>query len=127
MLGSWLKAQPLGLDTVIGEGGMGLSGGQAQRLALAFLYLKNPALILLDEPSAGLDLATKEILLAFLKDYAKDRTVIMLSHHTQEMVLADRILFLGPDGKLQTGTYQALLEHEAFVACCKADKERMDV
>jgi ATP-binding cassette subfamily C protein CydD len=74
------EALPLGLDTVIGEGGFGLSGGQAQRVAIGRAFLKNAPLLLLDEPTAHLDPSTEADVLASLKRLALGRTVVMASH-----------------------------------------------
>jgi ATP-binding cassette subfamily C protein CydD len=71
---------PAGLDTIIGEGGYGLSGGQAQRVAIARAYLKNAPLLLLDEPTAHLDPATEKEVLDSLRRLAVGRTVILASH-----------------------------------------------
>ncbi|HVZ09174.1 thiol reductant ABC exporter subunit CydD [Rhodopila sp.] len=71
---------PSGLETRIGEGGYGLSGGQAQRIAIARAYLKNAPLLLLDEPTAHLDPATEQEVLDSLKRLAIGRTVILASH-----------------------------------------------
>jgi ATP-binding cassette subfamily C protein CydD len=71
---------PAGLDTMIGEGGYGLSGGQAQRVAIARAYLKNAPLLLLDEPTAHLDPATEKEVLDSLRRLAVGRTVILASH-----------------------------------------------
>jgi ATP-binding cassette, subfamily C, bacterial CydD len=71
---------PSGLDTMIGEGGYGLSGGQAQRVAIARAYLKNAPLLLLDEPTAHLDPATEQEMLDSLRRLALGRTVILASH-----------------------------------------------
>ncbi len=71
---------PAGLDTMIGEGGYGLSGGQAQRVAIARAYLKNAPLLLLDEPTAHLDPATEQEVLESLRRLALGRTVILASH-----------------------------------------------
>ena len=71
---------PDGLDTVVGEGGFGLSGGQAQRVAVARAFLKNAPLLLLDEPTAHLDPATEAEVLESLKRLAIGRTVILASH-----------------------------------------------
>lgn len=71
---------PRGLDTMIGEGGYGLSGGQAQRVAIARAYLKNAPLLLLDEPTAHLDPATELEVLDSLKRLALGRTVLLASH-----------------------------------------------
>jgi ATP-binding cassette subfamily C protein CydD len=71
---------PAGLDTIVGEGGFGLSGGQAQRVAIARAFLKNAPLLLLDEPTAHLDPATEADVLESLRRLAIGRTVILASH-----------------------------------------------
>jgi ATP-binding cassette subfamily C protein CydD len=73
-------ALPAGLDTLVGEGGYGLSGGQAQRVAVARAFLKNAPLLLLDEPTAHLDPATEAEVFDSLRRLAIGRTVILASH-----------------------------------------------
>ena len=73
-------ALPQGLDTVIGEGGFGLSGGQAQRVAIARAFLRNAPLLLLDEPTAHLDPTTEAEVLDSLRRLTIGRTVILASH-----------------------------------------------
>lgn len=73
---------PQGLDTMVGEGGYGLSGGEAQRVAVARAFLRNAPLLLLDEPTAHLDPATEAELLDSLRRLAVGRTVIVASHST---------------------------------------------
>jgi ATP-binding cassette, subfamily C, bacterial CydD len=73
-------ALPEGLDTMVGEGGYGLSGGQAQRVAIARAFLKNAPLLLLDEPTAHLDPATEAEVLDSLRRLALGRTVLLASH-----------------------------------------------
>jgi ATP-binding cassette subfamily C protein CydD len=85
---------PLGLDTVIGEGGYGLSGGQAQRVAIGRAFLKNAPLLLLDEPTAHLDPATEADVLASLKRLALGRTVVMASHSAAAHAFGGRRLDL---------------------------------
>lgn len=68
------------LDTKIGENGLGLSGGEIQRVALARIYLRNPGLILLDEPTAHLDPETESDVLDGLLDFARGRTLIIVTH-----------------------------------------------
>jgi ATP-binding cassette subfamily C protein CydD len=77
-----LASLPAGLQTVIGEGGFGLSGGQAQRIAIARAFLKNAPLLLLDEPTAHLDPVTERDVLDSLRRLAIGRTVILASHST---------------------------------------------
>ena len=100
-LDSITAAMPAGLDTQIGEGGYGLSGGQAQRVAVARAYLKNAPLLLLDEPTAHLDPATEKEVLDSLRRLALGRTVILASHSTAAHGFAGRRLDLR-DGKLMS-------------------------
>lgn len=88
-----------GLDTLIGEGGYGLSGGQAQRVAIARAYLKNAPLLLLDEPTAHLDPAIEQEVLDSLRRLSLGRTVILASHSSAAHGFSGRRLDLR-DGKV---------------------------
>ena len=74
------ESLPSGLDTVVGEGGQGLSVGQVQRIALARLFLRSPRLILLDEPTAGLDATSEALVNASVLELAEGRTLLMATH-----------------------------------------------
>ncbi|CFO33551.1 ABC transporter ATP-binding protein [Bordetella pertussis] len=74
------QALPRGLDTPLGSRGHGLSGGQAQRVALARLFLRDPGLILLDEPAAHLDAATQARVLDEVLAFAQGRTLLLATH-----------------------------------------------
>ncbi|MEH6686436.1 MAG: thiol reductant ABC exporter subunit CydD [Halopseudomonas sabulinigri] len=90
-LGALLGAQLNGLDTVLGEGGRGLSGGQAQRLALARVWLSTADVVLLDEPTASLDEQSEaEVITALRGLAASGKTLIIATHHPALMALADR-------------------------------------
>ena len=102
-----LAAQPLGLETPLGEGGRGLSGGQAHRLALARIFLSPVRLALLDEPTAGLDPRTRDDVIDALRALAQsDITLIIASHQSELVALAEHRLDLG-QGKAQTGEGEA--------------------
>ncbi|UYG05734.1 thiol reductant ABC exporter subunit CydC [Halomonas sp. LR3S48] len=79
-LEEWAKSLPQGLDTRVGEGGRALSGGQARRLALARLWLRDPGLVILDEPFAGLDAATVSRVASRLDEWLVGRSVLYLVH-----------------------------------------------
>nr|WP_282450829.1 thiol reductant ABC exporter subunit CydD [Marinobacter bryozoorum] len=100
-LGELIRQRPLGLDTPIQEGGAGLSGGQARRLATARLFLARYPLILMDEPTAGLDPRSEHCLLEAIRQLRdQGATIIMASHHPAVLNAADRCLTL-VDGRLQ--------------------------
>jgi ATP-binding cassette subfamily C protein CydD len=90
---------PLGLDTLVGEGGYGLSGGQAQRVAIARAFLKNAPLLLLDEPTAHLDPATEAEVFDSLRRLTLGRTVILASHSAAAHAFGGRRLDLR-DGRV---------------------------
>lgn len=92
---------PEGLDTVIGERGFGLSGGEARRIGLARLLLRDPQLLLLDEPTAFLDPETEAALLQTLAAFARDRAVVIATHSETAMRWADTRLTLTAQGRAQ--------------------------
>jgi thiol reductant ABC exporter CydD subunit len=89
-LADLLRRLPRGLDTPIGERGIGLSGGEAQRVALARAFLKDAPILLLDEPTASLDPATEAELIEALRDLSGGRTTILATHSAALAALADR-------------------------------------
>lgn len=97
---SFVARLPEGLETMVGEGGYGLSGGQAQRIAIARAFLKNAPLLLLDEPTAHLDPATEGEVLDGLRRLAAGRTVIMASHAAAAHAFSGRRLDIR-DGRIQ--------------------------
>ena len=87
-------AMPEGLETLVGEAGTALSGGQARRLSIARAFLKDAPLLLLDEPTEGLDAQTEQLVLAALAKLRQGRTTLLVSHRPQALRLADAILTL---------------------------------
>lgn len=98
-----------GCDTVIGEGGRGLSGGEKQRLALARAFLNRPSVILFDEPTVGLDLQTERILQRSIEELSRRATVLTVAHRLYTIRRADRILVLDNGKLLDCGRHEQLL------------------
>ncbi|MBL0713875.1 MAG: cysteine/glutathione ABC transporter permease/ATP-binding protein CydD [Desulfosarcina sp.] len=115
---------PEGLDTRIGEMAADLSRGQAQRVALARAFLKNAPLLLLDEPTAGLDLQNERLVLEALQALSRNRTVLMVSHRLASIRAADRVLVLS-DGRIgEQGPYDALMAARGILHAMIARAER---
>ncbi|KQY87955.1 ABC transporter ATP-binding protein [Paenibacillus sp. Root52] len=99
-----------GLDTYVGEGGRGLSGGEKQRLALARAFLKRPAIILFDEPTVGLDVHTERILQRSIASLTEKATMITVAHRLYTIQQADSILFMENGALIDSGSHEELLE-----------------
>jgi ATP-binding cassette, subfamily C, bacterial CydCD len=97
-----------GLGSEVGEQGRRLSLGQAQRVALARGFLKQAPLLLLDEPTASLDICTEARILADLKSWAQGKTLVMATHRPAPLALADRILIFEQGRLVADGTYAEL-------------------
>ncbi|HEY8097845.1 MAG TPA: thiol reductant ABC exporter subunit CydC [Methylobacter sp.] len=90
-LESFISYLPEGFDTWVGESGAKISGGEARRIALARLYLKNAPVLVLDEPTEGLDSDTERDVFIALTEFAKDKTVIMVTHREAGLSLVDTV------------------------------------
>ncbi|MQM37862.1 Heterocyst differentiation ATP-binding protein HepA [wastewater metagenome] len=92
---AFAEAMPDGLDSRVGERGYGISGGQAQRLALARVFVSSAPLVLLDEPTSALDAATRQQVVAGLAALREaGRTLVIASHDPVLTALADRVVHL---------------------------------
>lgn len=89
-----VRAFPQGLDTLVGELGARLSGGQARRISIARAFLSHAPIVLLDEPTEGLDAANTEMVLKALKELVKGKTTLLVTHQIQPLILADSRLVL---------------------------------
>ena len=112
-LGDWLRALPDGLDTVLQSGGQGLSGGQAQLLAFARVFLRDPKLVILDEASSRLDPATEQLLEKAIDRLLHGRTAIIIAHRLRTVQRADDILILENGRVLEHGRRIALANNPA--------------
>jgi ATP-binding cassette subfamily B protein len=107
-LGPWLRGLPRGLDTELESGGTGLSAGEAQLLAFARVFLKNPGLVVLDEASSRLDPATEQLIERAVDRLLRGRTAIIVAHRLSTVERADKILILDGGRVLEAGPREAL-------------------
>ncbi len=108
-LDGFIQSLPEGYETVIGEGGARLSGGQAQRLALARALLMEAPILILDEPTSSLDPETETLLDELTRLLMKGKTVITIAHRLNTVFHADRIIVLDQGVIIETGTHRELL------------------
>ncbi|HMB68963.1 MAG TPA: ATP-binding cassette domain-containing protein, partial [bacterium] len=105
---SFVKELPHGLATVVGPRGARLSGGQRQRLAIARAVLRRPAVLVLDEATSALDLAREADVCRRLREFARGRTIVAVTHRLSVAKIADRVVTLQNGRVVEQGTAAAL-------------------
>jgi ATP-binding cassette subfamily B protein len=106
---AFIESLPLGYDTMVGERGLKLSGGEKQRVAIARTLLKNPAILVFDEATSALDTRTEKIIQAELAEIAENRTTLIIAHRLSTIVHADQILVLEHGRIVERGTHEELI------------------
>lgn len=105
-----------GWDTRVGERGIKLSGGQRQRIAIARVFLKNPAIVLLDEATSSLDSESERLIESALVDLLRGRTTLIIAHRLSTVRRADRVFVLDGGRVVETGTPQELVTQDGLYA-----------
>jgi ATP-binding cassette subfamily B protein len=100
---------PKGYDTVVGERGLKLSGGEKQRVSIARTILKGPPILVLDEATSALDTMTEQEIQAALRQVSKDRTTLVIAHRLSTIIDADEIIVLENGRIVERGAHKALL------------------
>jgi ATP-binding cassette subfamily B protein len=106
---SFIAAQPKGYDTMVGERGLKLSGGEKQRVAIARTLLKNPPILIFDEATSALDSANERAIQAELKSAAQGKTALVIAHRLSTVVDAHCIVVLEQGRLVESGTHAELL------------------
>jgi ATP-binding cassette, subfamily B, heavy metal transporter len=112
----FVKALPQAYDSMVGERGLKLSGGEKQRVAIARTLLKNPPILILDEATSALDSRTEQAIQETLERIARNRTTIIIAHRLSTVVGADRIAVLDNGKVVELGTHEELLQKGGLYA-----------
>jgi ATP-binding cassette subfamily B protein len=112
----FISELPDGYDTVVGERGYRLSGGEKQRIALARVILKDPRILVLDEATSSLDSESETLIQDALKKVMASRTSIVIAHRLSTILAADQILVIDRGGVMERGTHKELLAQKGLYA-----------
>jgi len=112
----FIERLPNGLDTRVGERGVKLSGGQRQRIAIARVFLKNPAVVVLDEATSSLDNESERAIEAAMEDLLRGRSTLIIAHRLSTVRRADRVIVLDQGRIVESGTHAELVGKEGLYA-----------
>src|SRR5258706_6608047 len=112
----FIRRLPDKWQSMVGERGLKLSGGEKQRVSIARTLLKNPVIMIFDEATSALDSATEKAIQAELREIAKDRTTLVIAHRLSTIIDADQILVLDHGRIIERGTFRALLDADGKFA-----------
>jgi ATP-binding cassette, subfamily B, bacterial IrtB/YbtQ len=113
----FITALPNGYDTMIGEGGATLSGGEKQRISIARAILKDAPIILLDEATASVDPENEYLIQKAINSLVASKTLVIIAHRLSTIVSADQIVVLNPDGRIaEIGRHEELVEKKGLYA-----------
>ena len=101
---------PQGFDTVIGEGGSSLSGGQAQRISIARAILKDSPIVILDEATASVDADNESYIQQAISELCKGKTILVIAHRLKTIFNADQILVIDGGKIVESGNHKSLIE-----------------
>ncbi len=120
----FIEQLPAGYETVVGERGLKLSGGEKQRVAIARVLLKNPPILIFDEATSSLDSRSERNILEALNRIARRKTTLVIAHRLSTIVDADRILVLEKGEIREQGSHEELLEHGGLYASMWAIQQK---
>ena len=108
-LADFVSRLPEGVETIVGERGLKLSGGEKQRVAIARTILKNPRILVFDEATSSLDSQSEQAILTAIKEVAEHRTSLVIAHRLSTIIDADNIIVMQQGEIIEQGTHQELL------------------
>jgi ABC-type transport system involved in Fe-S cluster assembly fused permease/ATPase subunit len=123
---TFIESLPQGWETIVGERGLKLSGGEKQRVAIARTLLKNPAILILDEATSALDTKTEKAIQAELLEIAKSRTSLIIAHRLSTVVEADEILVVDAGCIVERGRHGDLLAQNGVYAMMWAMQQQAE-
>jgi ATP-binding cassette subfamily B protein len=115
-LSDFIARLPKGVDTLVGERGLKLSGGEKQRVAIARALLKKSPIMIFDEATSSLDSASERLILEAIKDIAREHTMLVIAHRLSTVVDADHILVLDQGEIVEQGNHASLLAQQGQYA-----------
>ncbi len=133
--GDFISPLPQGYETLLGKqfpGGVDLSGGQWQRLALARAFYRDAGLLILDEPTASLDIATEARIYAHFKTMTEGRTALLISHRLSTVRIADHIAVIDDGKVVELGDHESLMNfggiyNEMFIIQAERFRQKAEV
>jgi ATP-binding cassette subfamily B protein len=125
-ISSFIKHLPEGYESMVGERGLKLSGGEKQRVAIARTILKAPPILILDEATSALDTATEQEIQSALDIVSRGRTTLVIAHRLSTVIGADEIIVLKDGLIAERGTHRMLLKHKGLYASMWARQREAD-
>ena len=125
----FIQELPLGFDTILGERGVTLSGGEKRRIAIARAILKKSPVLILDEPTVGIDAVSETEVIDALTKLAGQRTILIISHNYSTIIKADKIFYVEKGRIVESGNHAELIAQKGnyYRQCCRQFPDEMVV